>query len=557
MSNNHNDNDRNNSTENEKLHSVMNDTGKPDTSGSSDHPDMSPSSDVSAGKTAPVGKSSSRNSERESAPENTAKKSSLNLEREKTSASSSDGDKSDDTSGMPKIPGIRSLGPKKKKVSITTQSKLGNKISRKWLLVGGIALVVVVAAATELAPAPPKPPKPVARVRTISLVPPAVSNASFDKSTEAKLQAIRDKYRRVAHNEKQLAALIHRGNLEQRKMAAIIASQAAELKSQRQRLASRATSVSTPPPSPPSVNSNVPLPPPVAPPPLAVPNAVSPAPVPSNTTTSDNQFGVVLSPNTSANNTRFSGAKMAYSIEKNPYAGYIPAGSFFPAVLLTGIEANTASSAQGNPEPVLMRIQRSAILPNGGKYRLSGCFVLGSATGSISARRADIRLTQLSCINKAHQMVLEAPIKGYAVDSDGKFGLRGTLVEREGSILEKSLLAGFASGLGSAMQGGMGTSYSGSFGTGQYFSGEGSALGSGMLGGVGNAMNQLAQFYLNQAKNIFPVIEVPPGRKITLVLVKGSSYTWHTAGSRYILVKHPVSLVSHHAATSSRGNPHG
>lgn len=455
------------------------------------------------------------------------------------------------TASGPKVPGIRNIGARKKRIGITTQTTMGNKIAKKWMVVGGISLVIIVAGATLLAPHHAPPPKPKAQVRTVSIVPQAIGNASFDKNTESSLERMRQKYLAIQHNQIALAKLVHKGEATQKQMADLIAAQDAKIAAQQRLLKEQSAAqqkheMLPPPPPPPTINNSVP--PPMAPPPLEVPaneSGIAPpgSPPTTNTREENNQFGVVLSPS-SETSALMSGAKMAYSIEKNPYAGYIPAGSFLPAVLLTGIDANTASSSQGNPEPVLMRIQRTAIIPNGGHYNLSGCFAIGSATGSISSRRADIRLTTISCTNQKHDMVLQAPIKGYAVDSDGKFGLRGKLIQREGSILEKSLLAGFASGLGSAMQGGLGTSYSGSLGTGTSISGMGNSLGSGALDGAGDAMNQLAQFYLNQAKNIFPVIEVPPGRKITLVLVKGSRFAWHKANSKYILVKHPVKLLT-------------
>jgi conjugal transfer pilus assembly protein TraB len=449
---------------------------------------------------------------------------------------------------FPKIPGLSASGGdgagiqiRRKRVSISTLTGKGKKISRKWYLVFGGVIVVVVAAATMLAPKPPAAPKPKAQVQRIAILPNAIGNSSFDRSTESALSDIQEKYDRVLQQQDKMAKALGDSQKTETALQKQIKEQDAEISAQRKLLAEQAAEQSKapaqlPPPVPPP-SMTPPPPAPMAPPAVEMPSS------PSNTTVRHNGFGLVVNPSPEQAAAK-SGAKITENIVKNRYAGFLPAGSFLPAVLLTGIEANTANSAQGNPEPVLIRVQRNAILPNGGHYHLAGCFVIGSATGSISARRADIRLTTLSCTNQKHKMVLEAPIKGYAVDSDGKFGLRGTLVERRGSILEKSLLAGFASGLGGALGNGQGTMYSGTYGTGQVLTGVGSAFEEGASNGLNNAMNQLAQFYLNQAKNIFPVIEVPSGRKVTLVIVKGASYHWHNAHSLYVLQKHPVKVVT-------------
>lgn len=467
---------------------------------------------------------------------------------------------------VPNIPGISVGGPvRKKRVSISTPSVKGKKIQRKWWLVGGGGLVVVVAAATMLAPHPHKAPPPKAQVKQISIVPTNINNATFDRHTEATLHKIREKYRAVENNQAKLASTLQKSEEQQKQMAKLIHEQSEKLNAQQRLLQEKAAaqnnavspSMAVPPPPPPTLTGQPPVSPYPVTPGAPMPQ-VSVPPQVSSSSQANSALGYDITSAPSAASSQ-SGVKVAESIQKNPYAGFIPAGSFLPAVLLTGVDANTATSTAGNPEPVLMRIQRKAVLPNGGSYNLAGCFVIGSATGSISSRRADIRLATLSCVNKKHQEVLQANIKGYAVDSDGKFGLRGTLVERRGSLLEKSLLAGFASGLGSAFSDGTGSSYDSSIGTGQVISGLGQGLQAGALNGVGDAMNQLAQFYLNQAKNIFPVIDVPAGRKITLVIVKGASYEWHNAHSRYILARHPVKLQTpvkaHSSATPVRRTP--
>ncbi len=59
---------------------------------------------------------------------------------------------------------------------------------------------------------------------------------------------------------------------------------------------------------------------------------------------------------------------------------YLPP-SFIEAKLLTGFDASTSGKGKNNPEPLLLRIQTPAVLPNDIKANLSGCFVIAEAVG--------------------------------------------------------------------------------------------------------------------------------------------------------------------------------
>jgi len=216
----------------------------------------------------------------------------------------------------------------------------------------------------------------------------------------------------------------------------------------------------------------------------------------------------------------------------NPYAGYLPIG-FMPITLLNGVDAGTSSETQSNPQPVLARVEGNAILPGNGRYQLKGCFVLLSAYGNMSARRVYARAAELSCLDKQDHLVLQQKIQGYLVDSDGDLGVRGTVINRQGALLAKSLLAGFAAGLGQALNNAQSTVSSSALGSVSTTSGSG-LLSQGAFSGGSNAANMLAQFYLKQAQQIFPVIAINAGRKATLVITTGTSLKWHDYGSIYV-----------------------
>jgi conjugal transfer pilus assembly protein TraB len=223
-------------------------------------------------------------------------------------------------------------------------------------------------------------------------------------------------------------------------------------------------------------------------------------------------------------------AKISY--KKNPYSGLLPAGAFAPIALLNGLDAGTATANQSNPQPVLMNVLDQATLPGSAKYRLKSCFVLASAYGDLSAERVYFRLAQLSCIDKADRLVMTAPVKGYIVDSDGKLGMRGAVADRQGAKLGKALLAGFAQGLGTAFGAAQSSTTSSALGAVSSISGSAALKQSGLTG-ASTAASQLAQFYLKEAQNIFPVISIDAGRTGSMVFTEGIPLSWGQGDAQY------------------------
>lgn len=219
--------------------------------------------------------------------------------------------------------------------------------------------------------------------------------------------------------------------------------------------------------------------------------------------------------------------------KKNPYKGFMVAGAFAPVALLNGLDAGTSATTQSNPMPILMNIQEHANLPGAAKYKIRNCFVLGSAYGDLSAERVYARLSTLSCVDKNEKLVLSNPVQGYLVDSDGKIGMRGVVIDRQGAKLAKALLAGFAQGLSSALGSAQSTVSSSSLGTFSTVNGSNALQASGLQGGA-TAAQQLAQFYLKEASSIFPVISVDTGRTGTIVFTQGVSLNWGEADPAFI-----------------------
>jgi conjugal transfer pilus assembly protein TraB len=214
--------------------------------------------------------------------------------------------------------------------------------------------------------------------------------------------------------------------------------------------------------------------------------------------------------------------------EKKDVRSYVPSGSFFRAALLGGLDAPTGGQAQSNPHPVLMRVQDNAFLPNRYRFRIRECFALGASYGDISAERAYIRLESLSCVRHDGRAI-DAPVKGYVVGEDGKAGMRGRLVSKQGQVLANALLAGIGAGIGQAFQQSattVSTNPLGSVGTVE----PGKQLQAGLGTGVGKALDRLSQYYITLAEKMFPIIEIDAGRTVEVVFTKGFSLDGESAG---------------------------
>ena len=200
---------------------------------------------------------------------------------------------------------------------------------------------------------------------------------------------------------------------------------------------------------------------------------------------------------------------------------YIPSGAFTRAILLGGLDAPTGGQSQRNPQPVLLRLVDNAVLPNHFRSRIKECFVIGAGYGDISSERAYIRTESLSCVTR-DGTAIDVPIKGYVAGEDGKAGMRGRLVSKQGQLLANALLAGVASGIGHTFQQSSTTlSVSPLGATTAVDSAKQFQAGFGT--GVGRALDRLAQYYISLAEKVFPVIEVDAGRTVDVVITQGTS----------------------------------
>lgn len=202
-------------------------------------------------------------------------------------------------------------------------------------------------------------------------------------------------------------------------------------------------------------------------------------------------------------------------------AVYLPP-SFMEATLLTGLDASTSGEGRKSPEPLLLRVQKPAVLPNRVKANLRGCFVIAEATGSLAKERAMVRLVSLSCLDRKGQAVIDQPVKGFVVDVDGKVGLGGRVVSKMGAATARAVIAGIFGGAGEVLQSASTAQTISPLGATQIVDSENLVRAS-LGGGLSAGANTLRDFYLELAKQATPVIEVGAAKGVTVVISEGAS----------------------------------
>lgn len=203
---------------------------------------------------------------------------------------------------------------------------------------------------------------------------------------------------------------------------------------------------------------------------------------------------------------------------------WLPSGSFTPGVLLSGLDAPTATAAARNPHPVLIHLTEHSRLPGLRRMDIESCHVTGAGYGQLASERAYVRLERIACVLSSGE-IIDTRVKGYVAGEDGKTGIRGRLVSKQGKMLSRGILAGFASGFGEAVEGGNQTTgvVAGVAGGTFTLSGRSSSdlAKSGLGGGAGEAGKLLAEYYLKLAEEVFPVIEIDAGRLVDVIITEG------------------------------------
>lgn len=190
-------------------------------------------------------------------------------------------------------------------------------------------------------------------------------------------------------------------------------------------------------------------------------------------------------------------------------------------ITLTGMDAPTFQWGQQEPQPMLISIESPLITAGGKEIPLKNCMLLTSGYGAVSSEKAMLRAVSMNC-RDAKGNLYAGNVEGWVLGDDGKVGITGRLVSRQGSALAKAFWADVLSLGGSALRASATSTQISALGTVETTEKTSDIWKSAAGQAVERTTNRIAQFFIKIAEQIYPVIEVQPGRKVTILIKHGS-----------------------------------
>lgn len=130
----------------------------------------------------------------------------------------------------------------------------------------------------------------------------------------------------------------------------------------------------------------------------------------------------------------------------------------------------------------------------------------------------------LSCI-RTDGSVIQTKLNSYVAGEDGKEGIKGRLVSKQGQLIARTMVAGFLSGMSEAFDytpvSVLSTTTTGTVQYQENFSSE--AAKSGFAEGLKNSLDRVADFYMDLADEMVPVVEINAGRQVDIIVISGTT----------------------------------
>jgi conjugal transfer pilus assembly protein TraB len=129
----------------------------------------------------------------------------------------------------------------------------------------------------------------------------------------------------------------------------------------------------------------------------------------------------------------------------------VPGGTTVKALLTSSIDAPCSIYSKNDPQPVKLRILDNGHLPKEVEAKIKGGIIIASAYGDISTERVCMRIERFTKVEPNGEFV-ETSVTGFISGEDGKFGVRGTVVDKSEKIVTNAARSGFLGGMSSILQ---------------------------------------------------------------------------------------------------------
>ncbi|PJD94540.1 MAG: hypothetical protein CK425_11205 [Parachlamydia sp.] len=199
----------------------------------------------------------------------------------------------------------------------------------------------------------------------------------------------------------------------------------------------------------------------------------------------------------------------------------IPSGTTVKAVLVSSIDAPCGVFAHSDPQPVKLRILDDGHLPKGVEVIMKGGIIIASVHGDLSSERVYMRLERLTQV-KGNGEFTETEIAGFVTGEDGKYGVRGIVVDKSFTMVGNAALSGFFSEVGDYLQAKASHGWNSSYRNETVDANNSDVLVQGGARGGGSAFDKLTDYYIKRAEQIRPVIQVTAGRIVDITFTHGS-----------------------------------
>lgn len=197
----------------------------------------------------------------------------------------------------------------------------------------------------------------------------------------------------------------------------------------------------------------------------------------------------------------------------------IPSGTSVKALLVSSVDVPCGIYSSSDPQPVKLRILDDGRLPKQVRAKLKGGIVIASVYGDLSNERVYMRIERLTQVREDGNFI-ETEVTGYVSGEDGKYGVRGIVVDKSSKLIENAALSGFFSGVSQYFQASASRQnynfYEPAACAAPYNVNACDMACQGGYQGVCGAFDMLTDYFIRRAEQIRPVIQVMAGRRVDI-----------------------------------------